>query len=91
VVLREVGRAPYGLQFENPEAIAGRISGAQPTMILANDGALVTGRTILEAFDRLEVLESTAEAIIDSSAIGPLSPMPDVVIEDLERAFPCAR
>jgi L-fuculose-phosphate aldolase len=48
---------------------------------------LVTGRDVLEAYDRLEVLESTAEAIINSRALGPMAPMPDDVIRDLEAAF----
>jgi L-fuculose-phosphate aldolase len=87
VVLRSAGRAPFGVQFENPAAIADMISPDRPVLILENDGVLIAGATVLEAFDRLEVLESTAEAIIDSSALGALSPMPGSAIEELERAF----
>jgi L-fuculose-phosphate aldolase len=87
VVLRDVERVPYGLQFEDPAALADCISISKPSAILENDGVLVTGGGMLEAFDRLEVLESTAEAIIDSSAIGTLSPMPDAVIRELDRVF----
>jgi L-fuculose-phosphate aldolase len=56
-------------------------------VLLENDGVLVTGANILEGFDRLEVLESTAEAIINSKAIGTLAPMPDSVISQLDRVF----
>lgn len=87
VVVRQAGRAPYGLQFEHPEAIADMISAGQPALILDNDGVLVTGSGILEAFDRLEVLESTAEAIINCRAVGALTPMPDDAIRELEDAF----
>jgi L-fuculose-phosphate aldolase len=87
VVLRDVERIPYGLQFENPTALADCISGSKPSAILENDGVLVTGGNMLEAFDRLEVLESTAEAIIDSTSIGTLSPMSDEVIRELDRVF----
>jgi L-fuculose-phosphate aldolase len=87
VVLRHVGRAPYGLQFENPDKLAQMISVDQPSVLLENDGVLVTGANILEGFDRLEVLESTAEAIINSKAIGTLAPMPDRVITELDRVF----
>lgn len=87
VVLRQAAYVPFGVQFENPNAIAERISPQRPVLLLENDGVLVAGSTILEAFDRLEVLESTAEAIIDSEALGPLSPMPESAIEELERAF----
>jgi len=55
---------------------------------LENDGVLVSGADILEAYDRLEVLESTAEALIDSRSLGALAPMPDKAIRALEIAFP---
>lgn len=88
VVVRRVGRAPYGLQFEDAGAVAAHISPATPALLLLeNDGVLVTGATVLEAFDRLEVLESTAEALINCRAIGELAPMPDNVIRDLAVAF----
>jgi len=48
---------------------------------------LVCGGEILEAFDRLEVLESTAEALIDSRSIGELAPMSDKALRGLEVTF----
>ncbi|MDT5271468.1 MAG: L-fuculose-phosphate aldolase [Acidobacteriota bacterium] len=42
---------------------------------------------VLEAFGRLEVLESTSEALINSRLIGEVAPMSDEVIDDLKRAF----
>jgi L-fuculose-phosphate aldolase len=87
IVVRHPGVAPYGLQFGDPTAIAGLISNERPALILENDGVLVTGSDVLEAFDRLEVLESTAEALINSRAVGALSPMPADVIRELERVF----
>jgi L-fuculose-phosphate aldolase len=56
-------------------------------MILENDGVLVTGASVLEAFDRLEVLESTAEAIIDCRAVGSLHPLSADVTRELDEAF----
>jgi L-fuculose-phosphate aldolase len=88
VVLRQVGRVEYGLQFQDSEALAERCSPRQPALILENDGVLVCGGDILEAYDRLEVLESTAEALIDSRSIGALAPMPDKALRALEVAFP---
>lgn len=87
VVVRKPGVASYGLQFEDPETLADLISPQQPALILENDGVLVTGSSVLEAFDRLEVLESTAEAIINSRAVGNLAPMSDQVILELEEVF----
>jgi L-fuculose-phosphate aldolase len=87
VVVRGLGTASYTAQFEDPNAIADLLSPAQPALIVGNGGVLVTGRSVLEAYDRLEVLESTAEAIINSRALGPMAPMPDSVIRELEAAF----
>ncbi len=87
IVVRHPVLVPYGLQFEDPEAIAGMLSANRPALILENDGVLVTGNDVLEAFDRLEVLESTAEALINSRAVGELSPMPAEAILELEREF----
>ncbi len=67
VVMRHVGRAPYGLQFGDGEELAQLLAPTRPALILENDGVLVTGADVLEAFDRLEVLESTAEAIINAA------------------------
>ena len=58
-----------------------------PVALLEHNGALVAGRTVLDAFDRLEVLEATAAAIIRSRSLGPISPMSDEVIEELVTAF----
>jgi len=48
---------------------------------------MVCGTTVLDAFDRLEVLESTAEAIINARHLDEIAPMSDAVIEELEAAF----
>lgn len=49
--------------------------------------ALVLGRSILDAFDRLEVLESMSEAVINSRNLGDVRAMGDAVIEELREAF----
>jgi hypothetical protein len=45
------------------------------------------GRNVLEAFDRLEVIESKAEAIINCGVVGEMAPMPAEVTAELERVF----
>ncbi len=85
--LRDVARIPFGVQFTDPERLASYISPAQPIALQENDGALVGGTSILDAFDRLEVLESTAEAVINALSIGAVTPMPEGVIEELRQVF----
>ena len=87
VFLRDVERVPYGLQYQNDGSIANSVSRASPAAILENDGVVVTGSSVLDTFDRLEVLESTAEAVINALAIGDVSVMPEEVISELRHAF----
>jgi len=87
VVVRHVGRAPFGMQFGDGRELAQLISPTQPAIILENDGVLGTGSGVLEACDRLEVLESTAEAIINARAVGTVRPLSDEVTRELDQAF----
>ncbi len=86
--LKDVKKIPYELQFGDCSDIAQMVGPKHPIALLEHNGALVLGRTVLDAFDRLEVLEATAEAIIQSQALGKISPMSDAIIEDLLSAFP---
>lgn len=87
VFLRDVKRVPYGLQYHAEKQLANFVSDSSPAAMLENDGVIVTGRSVLDTFDRLEVLESTAEALINAKAIGTVSTMPDAVISELRSAF----
>ena len=85
--LREVGRLPFGPHLSDPDAVAGALSPESPAAIIDNDGVIVVGTSVLDAFDRLEVLESTAEALINATTVGPLHPMGDADISRLLEAF----
>ena len=87
LLLKDVARIPYGPQFGDGREIAELVSPANPAAVLENDGVLICGTSVLDAFDRLEVLEATAEAIINSRPLGPVQSMPPAVIEELRRAF----
>lgn len=85
--LKEVNRVPYGTQFGDGTALARLASPRNPILILENDGVQVWGKSILDAFDRLEVLETTAEAMINSQPLGAMVPMSAEAIEELNVAF----
>jgi L-fuculose-phosphate aldolase len=87
IFLRDIGRVPYGVQYRADDQIAGFVSPRSPAALLENDGVLVVGTSILDAFDRLEVLETTAEAIINSRLVGAVTPMSSEVIDELKAAF----
>lgn len=87
IFLRDVAVLPFAGIYDEPASIASALSPAAPIALIQNDCALVLGRSILDAFDRLEVLESTAEAVINSRALGEVRPMNDGVIRELVEAF----
>ncbi len=86
--LKDVGMIGFEQQFGDGSEVAGKVTPANPVVLLRHNGVLVAGRTVLDAFDRLEVLEATAAAIIQSRPLGPISPMSDQVTHDLLAAFP---
>ena len=55
--------------------------------MVENDCVIVTGNTLLQAFDRLEVMESTAHSIINAAAIGDIVHISKKEIDDLKVAF----
>jgi len=87
LVLRQIRQVKYGVQFQDSQELARQVSPRQPAAILENDGVLVIGSDILEAYDRLEVFESTAEAILNCRAIGELAPMPEAAVRELDKTF----
>jgi L-fuculose-phosphate aldolase len=85
--LRDVKRVPYGVQYVNDGRIADYVGPDSPVAILENDGVVVAGTSVLDAFDRLEVMESTAEAVINAGTIGDVAAMSDDVIKELRDVF----
>lgn len=87
VFLREVARLPLSVLSEDPAAVAERLRPDFPVSLIENDGAMVLGTSLLDAFDRLEVLETTAEALINSRNLGQVKVMGSGVIQELCEAF----
>jgi len=87
VLLRDIPMIPYGTQFREPERVAAALSPATPVLLIQNDAVMTTGSTILKAFDRLEVAEFSAKALLDTAMIGRHVPIGDEDIADLKRAF----
>ncbi len=87
VLLRDMPVAPYGTQYVQPERIAAMISKDTPVILLQNDAVLTTGSSILEAFDRIEVAEFSAQALLQTLSLGELVPITDEEILNLKRKF----
>jgi L-fuculose-phosphate aldolase len=85
--LRDMPVVPYGAQFEDEGAISAAITVRNPVVILENDAVLATGRTVLEAYDRLEVAEATANALLAARRLGDFRPIDDAAVAEIELAF----
>jgi L-fuculose-phosphate aldolase len=87
VFLRDVKLLDFAAMFSDIDALPKTITPTSPVAILRNNGVIVTGQTVLDAFDKIEVLDFTAEAILDSQPLGGPVLMTQEVIDDLCKAF----
>ena len=87
VVLRDVPKIEFGVQYSNPEKIAKTLSNSIHVILIQNDCLLTTGKKILEAFDRLEVAEFSASSLITSNILGECITIDDNKIEELNKKF----
>jgi L-fuculose-phosphate aldolase len=87
IMLRSVPRLPFASSTLDIDATARTFSQSAPVLIVDNQCAIVTGTTLLNAFDRLEVLEYSAAAVIAARDIGAVVPISPAEIDEIETAF----
>ena len=87
IILRQIKRLPFGSCQIKPAMVADAITKSNPIILVQNDCLLVTGSSLLNAFDRLEVAEYSAKALVVSKGLGELVVMNDEQIMAIEKAF----
>ena len=87
ISLRNVVRLPYAATTLDVDGAAKTFTPQTPVILVDNQCAIVAGTSLLNAFDRLEVLEYSAAAIIAAKDIGQLVLISDEEIHDLKVAF----
>ncbi len=87
IFLQDVSLLPFGTQFNDFSEILKILSENSPAVIIENDAVLITGDSLLQTFDRLEVAEFSARSIIMGNSLGAMVPINDEQIEDLRRVF----
>ena len=85
--LQDIPIVPFGAQLPGRTEICDLLAGGAPVIMISNDSVMVTGKDLLQAFDRLEVAEMTAMSLIVGSTLGTVAPINDENIEKLRRAF----
>jgi L-fuculose-phosphate aldolase len=87
VFVRDVNLLPFETSFNDFERLKTTLTLNTPAAVLCNNGVMVVGDSILAAFDKLEVLECSAEAVLDAQPIGGHTAMSGDIIDDLCQAF----
>ena len=87
VSLRNVARLPYAACNRDLDGAATAISAKTPVLIVDNQCAIVAGTDTLSAFDHLEVLEFTADAVISARELGDVVLITKDEMQELIDAF----
>lgn len=87
ILLRSMPKLPYGTNFTDIDRTVAAFSGAIPVVLCENDSLMVTGTSLLNAFDRLEVAEYSAKALIAAQGLGTLVTINEAQVDELITAF----
>ena len=87
IAMRDIAVMPFGTHITNPEKISAAIGPHSPVVLIENDSVISTGNTLINAFDRLEVAEFTANTIIHAKMIGDIVMISNKEVEDINKAF----
>ena len=82
ILLQEVETLPM-----DPAQIAAHLTKTYPAVLVKNECAITTGETLLQAFDRMEVMECTAASILQAKALGEIVHITPEEIERIRRTF----
>lgn len=83
VLLRNISHVPFNSYRKTVQALASD----SPCVMIGNDALLVTGGSILQAYERLEVAEFTARSLIDAIPIGKAEPISKHHLNELKEKF----
>ena len=87
ILLRQVEKLPFGCTFMDPVGTAARFTADRPLALVENDCVIVTGSSLLNAFDRLEVAEYSARALVSCRSLGKLIPIDARQVAEIDAAF----
>ena len=88
VMLHQLPKHPYGLNYLEPQKTADLFSPQSPAILLENDGIIVTGQSLMQAYDRFEVAEFSARAQLSIPADACALPLNSQRLRELNQYFP---
>lgn len=87
ILMRDIPKLDFGSIYLQPVETAKVFDESTPIAMVKNDCVIVTGSSLLNAFDRLEVAEYSAKAIIASRGLGDIVSINENQINEIEDAF----
>ncbi|MCR5666864.1 MAG: class II aldolase/adducin family protein [Eubacterium sp.] len=87
MVLQDLTEFDFGSHYLQPQKVAAAMSNDETLLLLKNDAAVSVGSNMLRAFDRLEVAEYSARAIINARSLGKIVEISEDRIQELRDKF----
>lgn len=87
ILMRDIPKLDFSTFYQKPEETAKVFDESTPIIIVNNDCVAVTGDSLLNAFDRLEVAEYSAKALVFSKNLGKMVAINDDQIDEIKEAF----
>jgi len=87
IMLRGVPKLPFGSNYLQMKFTVQELRPEVPVILVENDCVIVTGNSLLNAFDRLEVLEYSAKAILDAIELGEIININEEERQEINREF----
>ena len=87
IMLKTVKKLPFGSSVLQPAMVADELSIKNPVLIIENDCVIIGGTDLLNALDRLEVMEYSAKSVIYSRDIGRIVTISPEEVKEIEVAF----
>ena len=86
-MLRDVPRISFHEAYSNPQTVAKTINESNPVVMVSNSCIITTGDSMLKAFDRLEVAEFSAKALIFTKQLGDIVKINEEQVEEINKSF----
>lgn len=87
ILMRDIPKLDFAQFYEKPQETARVFNESTPIVIVNNDCVAVTGDSLLKAFDRLEVAEYSAKALVFAHNLGEMVAINEGQIEEIKEAF----
>ena len=86
-MLRDIPKISCHEAYSKPETVANTIDESTPVVMVSNSCIITTGDSMLQAFDRLEVAEFSAKALIFTKQLGDIVRINERQVEEINKSF----